>query len=79
MTGHPPFSLSPTIQYPRLREHKNRPHYPLEAVHSGCCTWPIGDPDAPDFRFCGRPKADRQVSYCAMHLARSREPQPQSS
>jgi hypothetical protein len=75
MTGHPPFSLAHTIpQYPLLRERNNRPHYPLLAVQPGCCTWPFGDPRNPDFRFCGRPKVDRRVPYCAEHQALSRIP-----
>lgn len=31
------------------------------------CSWPIGDPGHPDFRFCGDPVAVK--SYCADHAA----------
>lgn len=30
------------------------------------CRWPIGDPQSPDFRFCGAPKID-DAPYCARH------------
>lgn len=30
------------------------------------CKWPIGDPGAPDFRFCGR-KTDPDEPYCVPH------------
>lgn len=31
-----------------------------------CCRWPLGDPQQPDFRFCGEPR--RQGSpYCDAH------------
>lgn len=38
------------------------------------CRWPHGDPEGPDFRFCGRPRA--QGAYCAAHAARAYAPVP---
>ncbi|WP_348533038.1 GcrA family cell cycle regulator [Hyphomicrobium sp. NDB2Meth4] len=32
------------------------------------CRWPIGDPQQPDFHFCGEHKNDGQ-SYCPTHAA----------
>lgn len=38
------------------------------------CRWPIGNPGAEGFGFCGRPKARR--SYCEVHAARAFQPMP---
>jgi hypothetical protein len=37
-----------------------------DLTHLGChaCKWPIGDPKAANFSFCGRPAEGR---YCAAH------------
>ena len=33
------------------------------------CRWPIGDPAAPDFRFCGQPRHEgARTRYCTHHL-----------
>jgi hypothetical protein len=34
---------------------------------SKACRWPCGDPEQPDFHFCGNPVAEK--SYCALHRA----------
>lgn len=34
------------------------------------CKWPIGDPMAPDFHFCGRPSEDAKP-YCEFHARRA--------
>ena len=34
------------------------------------CAWPIGDPDDPDFHFCGAPSIEGKP-YCAEHAARA--------
>jgi hypothetical protein len=41
------------------------------------CQWPIGDPRAPEFRFCGAASAgDPRAPYCAAHLRRAFDPVP---
>lgn len=37
----------------------------LTELTSHSCRWPIGDPKADDFSFCGRPAPGRR--YCAAH------------
>ncbi len=37
------------------------------------CRWPIGDPQLPDFHFCGERKVDGHP-YCAEHGARASTP-----
>jgi GcrA cell cycle regulator len=37
------------------------------ALSPGTCRWPCGDPDHPDFRFCGSPVANEP--YCDHHRA----------
>ena len=33
------------------------------------CRWPMGDPAAPDFRFCGKPRHEgARTRYCTHHL-----------
>ena len=39
----------------------------LEDLPRRACRWPIGDPQAPDFAFCGRPAVTGP--YCAGHAA----------
>ncbi|RAK52621.1 GcrA family cell cycle regulator [Phenylobacterium deserti] len=41
----------------------------LAALTPRQCRWPIGDPRAPDFGFCGRPCVGGP--YCASHAARA--------
>lgn len=35
------------------------------SIHS--CRWPIGNPEAGDFGFCGRETPNKRASYCADH------------
>lgn len=42
----------------------------LEALPSGACRWPVGDPAEPDFCFCGAPSAGHRP-YCSAHLAQA--------
>lgn len=49
------------------------PHYQrrkLMQLTVGCCRWPVGEPDAKDFFFCG---AERHFphAYCPTHCARA--------
>jgi GcrA cell cycle regulator len=37
------------------------------------CRWPIGDPQDPGFRFCGRTR-DSVLPYCAEHAAKAYQP-----
>ena len=37
------------------------------ALTPEACRWPCGDPEQPDFHFCGNPAAEK--SYCALHRA----------
>lgn len=37
------------------------------------CRWPVGDPQSPDFFFCGGRVAEGK-SYCACHMARAYRP-----
>jgi GcrA cell cycle regulator len=43
------------------------------ALGAHMCRWPIGDPKAPDFSFCGR-RADESGPYCADHDRRAHRP-----
>jgi GcrA cell cycle regulator len=45
----------------------------METVSNRTCRWPIGDPQAQDFHFCGHaPKPDRP--YCEAHCRESYQP-----
>jgi GcrA cell cycle regulator len=56
----------------------------VETLTETSCRWPIGDPQKPDFHFCGRPKITG-LSYCDHHARvafqppqpRMRAPAPQ--
>jgi hypothetical protein len=39
----------------------------VDALRNGVCKWPVGDPDAPDFRFCLAATSGR--NYCNHHHA----------
>ena len=41
-------------------------HVTLEQLEKHHCKWPIGDPQSPDFVFCGRHKLEGHP-YCAGH------------
>lgn len=38
------------------------------------CAWPVGDPKAPDFHYCGQKKSNHALSYCETHHRISRVP-----
>jgi hypothetical protein len=63
-----------------MRPQKSRPKKPRRADSSPPsppCQWPIGDPGAPKFRFCGAASAgDPRAPYCAAHLKRAYDPAP---
>jgi GcrA cell cycle regulator len=45
----------------------------LELLQPNECRWPIGDPQLPDFHFCGEPKNEGHP-YCLEHVGRARTP-----
>ncbi|MDD1534594.1 MULTISPECIES: GcrA family cell cycle regulator [unclassified Bradyrhizobium] len=46
----------------------------LAQLDSACCHWPVGDPQGPDFFFCGAAKAnDEGIPYCPSHMVRSQQ------
>ncbi len=42
----------------------------LAKLRPGMCSWPIGEPDSPDFHFCGE-KAVEGKPYCKVHCAKA--------
>lgn len=46
---------------------------PLTELTDATCKWPIGDPKASNFGFCGLPAAEGHV-YCSAHHRRSIQP-----
>ncbi len=40
----------------------------LDALRSGMCSWPLGDPEKEGFHFCGEPTVPGKP-YCATHCA----------
>lgn len=47
----------------------------LDQLTDSCCHWPVGDPQSPDFFFCGATKPnDPQSPYCDAHRRRARNP-----
>ena len=47
---------------------KAKPLRPLELLGSRDCRWPVGDPKAADFKFCGKKiEADQHGPYCREH------------
>ena len=50
--------------------------YSLDELTKSMCRWPIGDPKAPDFGFCGKDKVTG-LPYCEHHARRAyRAPEP---
>ena len=46
----------------------------LDRMKGRTCAWPIGDPRAPKFRFCGSPEVVAGRPYCAAHCDAAYEP-----
>jgi GcrA cell cycle regulator len=44
-------------------------------LRESMCRWPIGDPTAPEFRFCGAKKLPGVGPYCACHASIAFQPQ----
>ena len=49
-----------------LREASLTPTATVETLERRACRWPIGDPQAEDFGFCGRDRGENPT-YCAVH------------
>lgn len=50
--------------------------YSLDELTKTMCRWPVGDPKAPDFGFCGKDKVTG-LPYCEGHARRAyRAPEP---
>lgn len=47
----------------------------IATLEDGDCRWPVGDPQNPDFHFCGAEKVPGKP-YCPTHLARAFQPIP---
>ena len=45
----------------------------IQTLEEGHCRWPIGDPQDPDFHFCGKTKVEG-LSYCKFHACRAYQP-----
>jgi GcrA cell cycle regulator len=45
----------------------------IQTLTESCCRWPIGDPQQPDFHFCGRKKIPG-LPYCEVHARRAFQP-----
>ena len=64
-----PATLLPAITTPPPLEAKpmaNGEFATVLTITDHMCKWPIGDPGASDFRFCGR-KTDPEEPYCVPH------------
>lgn len=45
----------------------------IQTLTESSCRWPIGDPQAADFHFCGKTKAS-PLPYCEFHARRAYQP-----
>ena len=45
----------------------------IQTLTESCCRWPIGDPQQPDFHFCGKKKV-AGLPYCEVHARRAFQP-----
>lgn len=45
----------------------------IQTLTENSCRWPIGDPQLPDFHFCGRNKVPL-LPYCEVHARRAFQP-----
>lgn len=45
----------------------------IQTLTETSCRWPIGDPQAPDFHFCGKTKV-AVLPYCEFHARRAFQP-----
>ncbi len=45
----------------------------IQTLSENCCRWPIGDPQSPEFHFCGKNKVPG-LPYCEHHARRAFQP-----
>ncbi len=45
----------------------------IQTLTESCCRWPIGDPQQPEFHFCGKKKIPG-LPYCEVHARRAFQP-----
>jgi GcrA cell cycle regulator len=45
----------------------------IQTLTESCCRWPIGDPQQPEFHFCGKRKIPG-LPYCEVHARRAFQP-----
>ncbi len=45
----------------------------IQTLTESCCRWPIGDPQQPEFHFCGKNKIPG-LPYCEVHARRAFQP-----
>lgn len=45
----------------------------IQTLTESCCRWPIGDPQTPEFHFCGKSKVNG-LPYCEFHARRAFQP-----
>jgi GcrA cell cycle regulator len=45
----------------------------IQTLTECCCRWPIGDPQTPEFHFCGKKKVPG-LPYCEFHARRAFQP-----
>jgi GcrA cell cycle regulator len=56
----------PTIKPPRVEHYGSASPVTFAELEPWHCHWPLGDPRAPDFRYCGALKLDG-LPYCKHH------------
>ena len=63
-----PKRQSPIVRSDKPFEPKRRKLSPLTFANwdRNKCSWPIGDPRSPDFKFCGEP-IEEGKPYCTSH------------
>lgn len=64
----------PVIETKAARREVMTAEATLSTLAAHSCRWPIGNPAATDFGFCGRKKV--RGSYCETHAARAFQPMP---
>lgn len=65
-----PKRQSPIVRSGKPQEPKRQKLSPLTYADWGRnnCSWPIGDPRSPDFKFCGDPVSEGRP-YCSEHCS----------
>ncbi len=64
--GHKVIDISPIIDEPMNPT-------PFQDIRDGLCRWPLGEPEATDFKFCGRTTKEGIV-YCQSHYKQAYQP-----